>query len=472
MALGSVTFGGLASGLPSDLVDQLMQGQQARLKSFENDKSWFTDQKSSYADLQSKLSELGSKASELRDVSAWAPHSTSSSDPDKITATATNSATAANHTLYVGQLATNDTFVMDAGLATSTTTLTGTSQFSFNYNGTAYALDDTSGLTLSEVAAKINGLDYGTDSGVSASVLFDGSTYRLVLTAKDSGMNGGAARIDTIQLTNEGADQSFSNTVAAQNAIFNIAGVDATSTSNSVSDVLTGVTLELKSVTTGTNIADGVVDALNRGTGINISIVNDTASLKNTLNSFTDAYNQVIDFVNANRTGALSGSTLARSVVSQLRSVLNTPTGKGDGSGGRLTPFSTLAELGLRTDQKTGRISFNGSSLDDAIRTDFNVITSLFTNTQAAVGTGNSAGIAVRFEALISNMTTGSNGALPSQSAGLQARIDRLEKDIDRENKRLEKVREQLTLKYSNLEQMVSKMNSAGSAMTSALSKL
>ena len=471
MALGSVQFGGLASGLPPDLVDQLMQGQQTRLNSYQRDISFFTDQKSSYAELQGKLSDLSSKAVELQDVTAWAPHTTSSSDEDKATATAINSATAANHTLYIGQLATDDTHVMDAGLEASTTTLTEASQISFNYNGNAYSLDDTSGLTLTEVASQINGLDYGDDAGISASVLYDGSTYRLVLAAKDSGQNDGASRIDSVNFTNGGESKTFTNTVVGQNAIFKIAGVNATSTSNSVSDVLTGVTLELKSVTAGTEIADGVVDPLNQGTGVNISIANDTSQLKETLNSFVDSYNEVIDYVNVNREGALSGSTLARSIVSQLRNVLNTRTSKSDGSGDQLTPFATLAELGLRTDSKTGKISFNGTSLDDAINSDFNSITALFTNTQAKVGTGNNAGIAHRFETLINSMTN-SSGALSGQSEGLQARIDRLNKDIERENTRLEKVRERLTEKFSNLEQMVSRMNSAGNAMMSALSQL
>lgn len=474
MAIGSVQFGGLASGLPPDLVDQLMEGKQARLKAYERDKNWFTDQKASYGELQAKLTALSSKAVALQDVSSWAPHTTSSSDADKISATATNAATAATHTLYVGQLATNDTYVMDSdvGLSSSTETLATASALSFNYNGTAYSIADTSGLTLSDLASQINGLDYGNDAGVSASVLYDGSAYRLVIGAKDSGMNSGAARLDSISLTNGGVDQGFTNTVAAQDAIFNIAGVSATSTSNSVSDVLTGVTLELKSVTTGTEIVDGAVDSDNLGTGVSVSISDDTGQLKSTLTSFVDAYNAVVDYVSANKNGSLSGSTTARSIVSQLRSVLNTRTHKDDASGSNLSPFSTLAELGLRTDQKTGRISFNGTSLDEAIKSDFTGITSLFTNTQSSVGTGNNAGIAHRFEDLIKGITNSSNGTLTNQDSGLQSRIDRLGKDIERENKRLEKVRQQLTLKFSNLEQMVSKLNSAGAAMTSALSQL
>lgn len=484
MAIGSVQFGGLASGLPPDLVDQLMQGKQARLESYKRDQTWFSDQKKSYAELQTKLTSLSSKAVALQDVTAWAPHTTTSSDSDKITATASNSATASIHTLSVSQLATHDTHILGddsmtagSGVSSSTDTLvdsgTTASNITFTYNGTTYGTGaatttagfsaaELSGKSLSDIASAINGIDYGTEEGVSASVLYDGSRYRLVLTANDSGQNSGAARISvdnttSLTFTTAGTLSSFKNTVAGHDASFNIDGVDATSTSNSVTEVLTGVTLQLKSVTT---------------TGVSITVADDTDALKNTLNSFVESYNAVIDYIGSNKDGLLSGSSLARSVISQLRSVLNTRTSRSDGSGGHLSPYSTLSELGLRTDAKSGKISFNGASLDAAISSDFNVITSMFTNTQADVGTGNNAGIAHRFETLIRSMTNSSSGALTNQSSGLQTRIDRLSKDIERENTRLEKVRQQLTLKFSNLEQMVSKLNSAGAAMNSALSRL
>lgn len=501
MALGNVTFGGLASGLPPDMVDQLMQSQQTRLKAYNRDKDFFTGQQAAYSDLKSKLTDLSAKAEALQDVTSWAPHTTSSSDEDKITATATNTATAAIHTVYVGQLATNDTFVMDTGVTSSTDTLDNASNFTFVYNGTMYGTSatdgagsapttgflstDLSGQTLSDVASAINGITYGDgdgdgedDPGVSASVLYDGSKYRLVLTAKDSGQNSGASRLaidgdTTMTFAAEGGPfTAFTNTVVAQNALFRVDGVNVSSTSNQPDNTLTGVTINLKSVTTGTGLDAGAVDPANLGTPVTVTVANDTATLKSTLDSFTSAYNDVVDFVNKNKTGALSASSLARGVVSQLRSVLNNSTHKADGSGDALSPYSILAEMGLRTDQKTGKISFDGTSLDDAITNDFNVLTSLFTNTQSDVGDDYNAGLAYRFEDLIDGLTNSTSGSFTGQEKGLQARIDRLEDSIERENVRLEKVRERLTLKFANLEQMVSQMNSAAGSLTSTLSKL
>lgn len=499
---GAVSFGGLATGLPSDMVDQLMKAQQSRLHTFENSKQKLAEQKGAYGDLQSKLSSLSSKISALKDASSWAPHTVSSSLPDKVTATANNTATAGTHAIRVAQLATNDTYVLGdsdlsvaSGVSTAGDTLKADANFTFTYNGVKYGTGadtptsgfaDLSGKTLAEVASLINGIDYGSKTGVSASVMQDGGAYRLVLTAKDSGRNDGAARLvidaaTSLSFESGSTLTAFKNTVPAQNALFNLDGVNVVSTSNAPSNVLTGVTLQLRTTTTGTTAkdtsdpVDGIndaVDVLGSETVV-ITVANDTATLKTNLNSFVESYNAVVDYVNKNKDGLLANSSMARNVVSQLRSVFNTRTHKsGATDGSDYLTRATLAEYGMRTDSKTGLISFNSSSLDSALQTDYSGLASLFTNTQAQVGTGRSAGLAVRFQSMLDGITNGVTGSLTSQTKGIQTRMSRLDKDITRENSRLDKVRQQLTLKFSNLEQMVSKLNAAGGAMTSALSKL
>ncbi|MEO5339752.1 MAG: flagellar filament capping protein FliD [Magnetococcus sp. MYC-9] len=485
---GTISFGGLASGLPADMVDQLMKAQQGQLNTYRNDKQKLIDQKGIYSELLGKVTDLSSKVSALRDATSWAPHILSSSNADKVAATGTSAAVAGTHTLHVAQLATNDTFVAATGVS-STDTLAAGANVSFSYNGVVYGTDaetqtpgfsseDLEGKSLNEVVALINGIHFGSGTqGVSASILNDGSanppTYRLVLTARESGKNGDDARIippSSMTFTDGGA-LVFENKVPAQNAIFKLDGVDVSSTSNTPSDVLTGVTLQLKA-TTGATQSDGVVDATGQ-TPVVISIANDASTVKSNLNGFVDAYNAVVNFVNKNKEGPLAGSTLARTVVSQMRNLLNSRTNKvGAADAGDFLTRSTLAEYGLRTDPKLGTIGFDGTSLDNALQSDYSGLASLFTNTQAQVGVGKNAGLAYRFETLFKGMTNSVSGSFTTQSNGFQSRVSRLDKDIARESSRLDKVRQQLTAKFSNMEQMVSKLNSAGSAMNSALSKM
>ncbi|MEO5331954.1 MAG: flagellar filament capping protein FliD [Magnetococcus sp. YQC-5] len=487
MAIGGVTISGMASGLPPDLVDKLVEAQKTNLKAYQRDKDFYTSQQTSFGELETKMLALETKAKELQDTSAWSPHTTSTSDSDRITITADSSAQSSMHSVVVGQLATYDMVSMTTGVTDKNDTMGAGADFTFTYNGTKYGTSgdtqtpgfDSASLenqTLYDLASKINGIDYGDQSGVSASVLFDGSQYRLILTAKDSGTyNNGGDRI-----TLEGST-SFSMAAAGsfdvnsfektngspQDAILKIDGIDVTSTSNQVTTALTGVTLQLKSITSGTTVANGKVDAT--GTPVNVTIQDDKTALKTTLTGFVDAFNGIIDYVNLHKTDSLNGDSLSRSVISQMRGVLNTKTQSATGD---LTPFSTLAEMGLRTDQKTGKISFNGTSLDAALTTDFNSVTRLFTSKHADSSETFNEGLAYRMADLIDTLTSSTGGAVTGKKDGIKARLDRLDKSITRENARLDKIRETLTRKFSNLEQMISRMNSASGSMMSSLDKL
>ncbi|MBF0214085.1 MAG: flagellar filament capping protein FliD [Magnetococcales bacterium] len=484
MAIGSVTISGMASGLPSDIVDQLVSAQKTRLTALERDKTFFSNQKTAIGELETKMLALQSKAEELQETSAWSPHTVSSSDEDYIEATADSTALAAIHTIAVGQLASYDTYAMDSasGLASTSTTLGSGANLSFTYNGVEYGTDaGTTGLdttsmetmTLSDLASAINGIDYGEEDGVSASVLYDGSTYRLILTAKDSGTYTDSSGTKGNRITGLSSNFSFTQTVTPQDAILQIDGINVVSSSNQVTDALTGVTLNLQATTSGTTVTDSDGDGWNDaistvGSSVNVTIQNDTTALKTVLTGFLESYNAVVDYVNTHKSDTLSGDSLARGVLSQMRTVLNTQS---ENSSGTLSPYSTLAAMGLRTDQKTGRISFDSSSLDDALENDFNSITNLFTSEDSS-GLGFNEGLAYRMADLIDTLTSSTGGAVTGRKDGLKARIDRLDKSIERENSRLELVRENLTKKFSNLEQLITKMNGSSSSLLSSISQL
>lgn len=718
MALGSVTIGGLASGLPADMVDQLMKVEERRLNLLKVDKSAYTKKKNALSELGTKLSALASNATTLQSESAWSPHTAASSNTDKLAVSASYKAVAGTHTVEVSRLASNQTVITAAGLTDSATALSAVGGFSFKYNGVVYdntavpvpnAGGNTAGFgivatdTLADVATKINNYKYQEgEKGVSASVLYDGTNYRLVLTAKDQGAQvrnsdgtTGVARLEDVAMdltwtggVNWNTSASTGNTVAVRsvsNALtdsaatvtagtaalsfdyggttynnggeFTIAGTDtletiagrinnlnvsglkasvvndghqdrlvidgATAVSNlsvnlefvngggtgknsilatdnavavgssdyamknasatatagnsitfthgavtynsgvlagteTLANIAAAINADVAMSATGltasvindgyqnrlvlqgtsaitaltstlsfangdgagntssmtvsansdawgsfqtnlgfdaqmkvdglsnvysasntvTEVLPGVTMTLKETTAVNtpvtVTVTDDTDTLKKTLDSFTTAYNDVIGYINDNKGkgGTLSGSTIARSIISQMRGELNTSTNRGDTSGDLLSPFSILAEMGLRTDQKTGKISFDSTELSTALSTNFNVLSDLFTNTQTEVGSANKAGLAYRLDSLLDDLTNSTTGALTGVKKSAESRITSIDKSIEREQARLDKVREMLTKRFSNLEQMVNSMNSQGSALTSAMSKL
>ncbi|MBF0447587.1 MAG: flagellar filament capping protein FliD [Magnetococcales bacterium] len=598
---GSFAINGLASGLPSDIVDQLMSTKQQRLKSYENDVNFFSNQKTAFGELKTKLLNLSSVASTLQDASSWSPHTSSSSDESVLSVSASSEAVSGTHQVSVSRLASSNTLMSGGGVTSDTDTVSAITTFSFKYNGQSYTNADFGivvGDTLADISEKIGNFTFtdanGDDeTGISASVLNDGTSYRLVLTAKDQGayIRSSDGSTSNPRIENLTVDLTFEDDSNNQTATWNTGGnssgistgsglTDATATLSSIASAdfkftYNGVTYDLDGTNTqllkngaalvagvatledvataisqtvpdmsasvvddGTNnylVIDGstagqtisavtvnfsfsngesvntstsgfftssegqdakltvdglsniysssnVVDEVLPGvsmtlkevtsSAVSISVADDSTTMKETLNSFVEAYNSVVGYINENKETVFTGASLTRTVVSQMRSLLNSSTHDSDGLGAALSPYSMLAEVGLRTDQKTGMISFDSSTLDDAISTSFTNFTSLFTNTQTEVGTGNNAGLAYRFEDLIDEITNSTSGSLTGRSDGLQARIDRLEDSIERENTRLEQVRERLVAKFSSLEQLVNSMNASGSALTSALSGL
>ncbi|MBF0434725.1 MAG: flagellar filament capping protein FliD [Magnetococcales bacterium] len=593
-----ISFGGLATGLPANMVDQLMTVETRRMTALQTKKSNLTTQQTALNDLGSKLSALDTTVTNLQSISSWSPHTATSGDTTYLDVTASSTAVAGSHSVEITRLASSQTMMSAAGVTSSTDTLSAAPTLSFtlmntdgtttNYTNTDFAI--ASGDSLSTIASKISSYNYGTNStGVSASTLYDGTNYRLVLTPRDQGagsrnsdgttnttrltnlvmnmawtggqtwdttvtsgntvaigtatamtsssatvsavtnfdftfngtsytnatvgvaagdtLSGIATRINSMNVTglkasivNDGyqnrlvidgttaitglnVDVNFSNvdgsgtastlkstaatswgafqSSVGQDAQMKIDGLtNIYSSSNSVTSVLPGITLSLKQVTAA-------------NTPVSVTVANDNTTLKTTLNSFTSAFNDVIKYIaeNSGKGGTLEASALARSVVSQLRSQLNTPTSSGDLSGNRLSPFSMLAEIGLRTDQKTGQVSFDSTKLDTALNTNFTNLASLFTNTQTSVGTSNSAGLSYRLDTLLKSITN-TTGSLGGSKQSITDQLKSLDDTITREQAREDKVRAQLNKKFANLEQLVSSMNSQGNALTSALSKL
>lgn len=237
--------------------------------------------------------------------------------------------------------------------------------------------------------------------GVTATIINDGSAtspYRLALSSDNSGVS------NSLKITASGGDgtiaallahdpaglpaaQHLSQTVTAQNADFKVNGVAVSKASNTVSDVVQGVTLTLLNKTT---------------TAANLTVARDTTATSSSISGFVKAYNDLAKTLKdvsaydaANQKGAiLQGDSTVRSLQSQLRSMLSTSV---VGTSGALT---TLSDVGVSF-QKDGTLALNQTKLDSAIASNFSDIASLF----AAVGKGTDS--LVSFNSATSNTKPG-----------------------------------------------------------------
>lgn len=370
---------------PITILDQREVGIQARITAF--------------GSLKGALSSFQTAARGLSDAGKFLAYKAASSDTTVATISASSIASAASYTLDVttlaqaqkltatGQATTNTaigngTLTFDFGTISGGAFDSGTGKytgatFSSNGNGTKTVTIDSSNNSLQGIRDAIN----SAQIGVTASIVNDGNATipnRLVLSSNTLGasnsikisVSGDAPLSDLLAHDPQGlvAAQKLSQTITAQNATFKVDGVSISKNSNTVSDVIAGVTFTLQKPAASTTL----------------SVTRDTAAVQTSVQSFVKAYNDVnktlsdLSAYNATtQQGAiLQGDSAVRNIQNQIRSTLNSTL---SGLGGSLT---SLSQIGVSF-QKDGTLTLDSSKLQTAIDTNFSSIAGLF----ATVGT-------------------------------------------------------------------------------------
>lgn len=246
--------------------------------------------------------------------------------------------------------------------------------FTSNGNGTKSVTIDSSNNSLQGVRDAIN----AAKIGVTATIVNDGSAtpYRLVLSSDNNGISnslkittsGGDGTIGTLLAHDPGglpAAQHLNQTVTAQNANFKVNGISISKTSNTVSDVIQGVTFTLNK----------------EASAATLTVARDTAGVSSSISSFVKAYNDLSTTLKnlsaydaaTKQAATLQGDSTVRTLQTQLRGMLSTAV---VGTPGTLT---MLADIGI-TAQKDGTLAINQTKLDNAMASNFSDVASLFTS--------------------------------------------------------------------------------------------
>jgi len=332
--------------------------------------------------------------------------------------------------------------------------------YTSNGSGTKSITIDGTNNTLQGIRNAIN----AGNVGVTATIVNDGSgtPYRLALTSNNPGISNslkittdgvavGNPDIDTLLGYDPGglpAAQHLNQTVAAQNADINVNGIAITSASNTVTGAIQGVTLTLKNLTTAPTT---------------LTVAKDTATVSTAVSGFVDAYNALSSQIKSrsaygNSTspaGALAGDGTVRSMLDQLRGIFLTPATPA--SGGTLT---MLTQVGISF-QAGGTLKLDSSKLNSAMTNNFSDVTNLFSS---------ASGFATRLEAWSSSVVQ-TGGLLSLRTDSLNTSIKEYNAQIGKLEARMKVLQKQYTTTYSNLNMLLSNMNSTSAYLTSQFSK-
>jgi flagellar hook-associated protein 2 len=443
--------------IPIDRLDAKKTSYEAKL-------SALSLLKSKMSTLQSAAQALGSSGS-----SSLLAFKANSSDSSVVTATASSTAVAGTYSLAVTTLAQSQKLVA-AGQTSSTTAIgTGTPTvvtFDFGtisggtltngvYSGatftsggtTANITIDSSNNTLQGIRDAIN----AANMGVSATIVNDGSgtPYRLALSSNNSGVSnsikistdGADAAITGLLAHNPAGTQNLVQTVTAQNATFSVNGIAVSKASNTVSDVIDGVTLTLgKAASTAT-----------------LTVERDTTAVTTAVTNFVTAYNDLYTSMKntfAYKSGsALSGDATVRSLQSEMREIVATAA-----SGGT---YANLFEVGVSS-KADGTLQLDGGKLSSTMASNFSDVASLFSSATGFATRFNTwSDAALAFDGTFANRTTSINQTLSNlsnQRVALETRMSSLEKMYRQQ--------------YSQLNVTLAGLNKTSSYLTQQLAKL
>ncbi|PZP56746.1 MAG: hypothetical protein DI586_02655 [Micavibrio aeruginosavorus] len=256
--------------------------------------------------------------------------------------------------------------------ASATTALGLAGSFNIGIAGnTASTINVTSGMTMTDIAAAVNATT--STSGVSASVLkISDSSYQLILTGTATAKNISISNVTgTDVLTSIGVTTAGSvpkNVLqAADQAILKLDGVQITRDNNEITDLISGVNINVLNAEPGTTIE--------------LDIQNDNSAIKDSILSFTEAYNELRSFIVQNQTVAAGGSvsdeailfgdTVMKSLNDAIQPLISAKYGT------TTTGFTTLRELGITlTDNNVFVV--DEVALDAAIISNYDDVKSIF----------------------------------------------------------------------------------------------
>ena len=462
-SVGSITSAGVGSGLDVEsIITKLMAIEQRPLTQLQTAATGIQTKISAYGALQSGLSGFRDAALALTNPSAWSGTTGTSSDATGVGVSATPSASPGSYAVTVQNLATAQsvasTALANSGALVGAGTLhidlgtwTTPTGFSAQSGSSGVDIDVSDTDTLATLRDKIN----AAGAGVNATIVTDTSGARLVYTASSTGAaNGfriaaasGAAPGLQALAWDPPSSTATTLTQGGVNANATINGLAVNSASNTLTDMVQGLTLTLSKASTSP---------------VQISVVQDTASTKTLIQSFVTAYNSLaktlandIKFDSATGSaGVLQGDSTAVSLQRQLRNMLTA-------SPGASTVFTTLSQAGLEM-QADGSLKINDGKLSSAMA-NLPELKKLFANNDVADPGKN--GI-VRQLRGFADSVLGTDGMLTARTDGLTKSLNTNSKSQSALQDRLDATEARMRAQYSALDTKMATLNALSTYMT------
>lgn len=459
-----INFSGLGSGIDFGVITDAIIAQARRpVAQLQTRRDNLDERVKSLRQLNTGLVALTEAAKALTDRTIGTGRNSSSSDNTILSATSTSTAAIGKFTVNVERLATSFTQATTNFASASTAILSGgeaSATFKLRKGGST----DIATITINSSNNSLEGLRNAINEakvGVTATIVDvsgTGTQNRLVLTSTETGATGRVQLIDDTNsatfanlslssLNPPGATTDFS----ALNAKLTINGLTIYRASNTVSDAVTGVTLNLQKIGEAT-----------------VNVATATDDVKNKLTNFINAYNAIQDAIagqyktdaKGKPTGILAGDSTLRLVQNQLRDAVGASSKANGGV------FSSLAEIGLTRDD-SGKLKLDTAVLDEKLKNSFSDVQALLSGL-----TGSQTGLANSIYNTSFQLSDSISGVVQTTINGYTNSLSNLEKAIAAQEERISAMRASLIRQFSITDAAISQLNGQGTALSNSLKAL
>jgi len=438
-----ISFGGLATGLDTNaIISAIMEAERQPLVRMEKEKEYLASRLEAFSQFESKLDSLSSSIGEMNTAEKLGSYTTRSGSEDYFSLAVANSSLAAegSYQLEIVSLAQVEKDVSRGGYSDSNADIFRAGTVRINGINISIAADSS----LNDIRDAINQANRDSDTGVSASTIFDGTNYRMVLTGNDaeSGFS-----VSTSGLRTDGGPRlRFDPTQEAHQAEVILDGINITSNSNRLDNAIPGISIDL--------LRENIP-----GESTTISVESDFTEITAKMEALATAYNDINTFISEQQDSDWASDPAFRSVTRNLRNLLITDTGT-------IGNFSHLVDIGFKSDSKTGVLSVDTSKLGEALTTDYDAIEAML------IGDGVNTGILAQFNTYLDQWTDTFNGLYASKKQSHDSTVRSLDQSIERMELRLEKREQTLIAQFSAMEDLVNSMNATSSYLSQQLSNL
>ncbi|OTQ48363.1 flagellar filament capping protein FliD [Gilliamella apis] len=460
---------GIGSGIDlNEVLDQLEAVEKNRLTPIKAQQKAVNNKISGFGKLKSALSTFNSATAKLQKKELFQARFASGND-NYFTTNVNSKAQLGNYAVSVEQLATAHSVATNAindktsalGNDNETRTLT-IEQANGQKLNITLGKDDTSLESIANAInqAKVINEDGSTsDTTVNATIVRSGTdSYQLVITSKETGEQQAITSISSdddklnslIGFNANQADSSAMSEVAkAQDAKFSFNGITINSSSNTVKEVIPGVDITLKAVTT---------------TAQNLTISADNDKAQEALKEWVDAFNQLQSTISSltqftagdansdelnNSNGPLIGDSTLRNIDQSIRSIF---------SKGQTGELSVLAQIGINMDSN-GKLVIKENELEKALKENSEAVAILFT------GDGETTGIANEVFAKVSSFID-SDGMIDTATNGLNSTLKSLDKRYDQVNNSIDQTIERYRVQFTKLDILINELNGMSNYLT------